>query len=253
MPLAVIKDSLNYCLKNKLFFLLIIVLFLMIEIITDIVDTATGYVGTLVFVVIIFGYGLQIIEDIINGGTRLPKIMPKKVFIYGIKGFIVWFVYIFIQLNLLSLIADLINFPVFEIEELFLNYNETLSLLIHHDIHSFIIFVISVFVISYVVTFFMELSLARLADGGQLRKSFNLLRIKHAIDIIGWKRYTIEYTKIITVIIIFSFIGKFSDPYQGINIIIGTLAYLIEFTVEFLGMGNVYKVYTHNKKDFVNS
>ena len=85
----------------------------------------------------------------------------------------------------------------------------------------------------------MEMSLARLADGGQLRKSFNFLRIKHALDIIAGKDMPLIFKNYPGYYYFFSFIGKFFDPYPGFNIILGTLAYLIQFTVEFRGMGNV--------------
>ena len=41
-------------------------------------------------------------------------------------------------------LAVILDFPLFEIDELFLNYNETLGLLFNHDLGSFIIFVISI-------------------------------------------------------------------------------------------------------------
>ena len=215
----------------------------------DVVDTRVVELAALIISVLVLGYGLQVIEDVINGGTRLPKIMPKKVVIFGIKGFIIHLVYFMLELFLLEIIAMNLDFPVFELEEFILDYNNTIMLIFNHDIVSFTIFMISGFIITYVVTFFMELSLARLADGGQLRKSFNFPRIKHAIDIIGWKNYTIGYTKIILIIVVFSHINKFFDPYDGLNIIIGMLSSFIIFIVEYRGMGIVYKAYTDNKRE----
>ena len=215
----------------------------------DVVDTRVVEFAALIISVLVMGYGLQVIEDVINGGTRLPKIMPKKVVIFGIKGFIIHLVYFMLELFLLEIIAMNLDFPVFELEEFILDYNNTIMLIFNHDIVSFTIFMISGFIITYVVTFFMELSLARLADGGQLRKSFNFPRIKHAIDIIGWKNYTIGYTKIILIIVVFSHINKFFDPYDGLNIIIGMLSSFIIFIVEYRGMGIVYKAYTDNKRE----
>lgn len=129
-----------------------------------------------------------------------------------------------------------------------MEYNSTLNLLFTHNPYMFLVFAFSGIVISYLAIFFMELSLARLADGGQLRQSFNFARIKYAIDIIGWKKYSIGYTKIILVIFIFSYVEKFFDPYYGLDIIINLISYIIIFVVEFRGIGIVYKVYTDNKK-----
>ncbi len=39
----------------------------------------------------------------------------------------------------------------------------------------------------------MEISLARLADGGSLLGAFNLASIKRCIDTIGWRHYTLDY------------------------------------------------------------
>lgn len=248
MPLAVVKGSLKYCLENKVYFLFILILFIVLEYSVDVVDTRGAELAALIISALVMGYGLQVIEDVINGGTRLPRIMPKKVVIFGIKAFIIHLVYFMLELFLLGIIAMNLDFPVFELEEFILEYNNTIMLIFNHDIVSFTIFMISGFIITYVVTFFMELSLARLADGGQLRKSFNFPRIKHAIDIIGWKNYTIGYTKIILIIVVFSHINKFFDPYDGLNIIIGMISSFMVFIVEYRGMGIVYKVYTDNKR-----
>lgn len=250
MPVAVIKGSLKYCLENKLFFLFVIIVFTILEYGSDIINTFSFDVASWIVSILIMGYGLQIIEDVINGGTRLPKIMPKKVVIFGLKGMVIQIFYVLIQVGLLYLISVNLNFPAtFNIEEFFLDYHNTLLLLFRHDLGSFIIFTLSGFAISYVTIFFMELSLARLADGGQLRKSFNFPRIKRAIDIIGWKNYTIGYSKIILVIVVFSFLNKFFDPYYGLNVVIGSLSLFISFIVEYRGMGNVYKIYVDNKKN----
>ena len=249
MPVNVIKGSLKYCLENKWFFGFVIILFFTIEFLTEIVNTLFSYLGSVIFIIITTGYGIQIIQDIINGGTRLPKIMPKKAIVLGVKGFIIRAVYFMVQLFLLVLISASLNFPTFRLKEFFINYNEAIHLMLTHNMVDFAIFVISGFAISYVTIFFMEFSLARLADGGQLRKSFNFPRVKHAIDVIGWKRYTISYSKIILAVLVLLSINKFFDPYRGVNIIVGTFTWVMSFVVEFRGMGNIYKVYTDSKKE----
>ena len=223
MPIAVVKGSIKYCMENKLFFLFVLIIYAMSEYLLDIVHTPISDLTSMICFILVMGYGLQIIKDVIDGGTRLPKIMPKKVIIFGLKGFV--------------------------IEEFFLEYYNTIRLIFNHDAVSCIIFVISGFVITYVTSFFMELSLARLADGGQLRKSFNFRRIKHAIDVIGWKNYTIGYSKIIFIIIVFSHIEIFFDQFQGFNVVTGVLSLFIIFIIEYRGMGNVYKVYTDLKNN----
>ncbi len=248
MPVDVVKGTYKYCMENKWFFLFVIIIFSILEFGIDFINSPVYIIAYLITSVFILGYGIQIIEDIINGGIRLPKIMPKKVVVYGLKGMVIRIFYVAIQLTLLSVVARNINFPVFELQELILNYHKTLLLIYNHDVVSFFIFVFSGFIISYVTSFFMELSLARLADGGQLRKSFNFPRIKHAIDVIGWRNYTIGYTKIILVMLFFYEVNIFFDPYLVLNIIMGTLSIFMAFIVEYRGMGVVYKLYTDTKK-----
>lgn len=183
MPIDVVKGTIDYCMENKLFFLFVLIIFTLLEYSTDIVQGDISIFAILISPILVMGYGIQIIEDVINGGIRLPKIMPKKVLIFGLKGIIIRMFYVSIQGGLLYLIAINLNFPVFEIEELFLEYHETMMLIFNHDMVAFFIFMCSGFIITYVTVFFMELSLARLADGGKLREAFNFPRIKHAIDI----------------------------------------------------------------------
>lgn len=249
MPIKVIEGSLNYCLENKAFFLFVLFLLFILKLIPIYTN---GYVETfasVIICVIIMGYGLQVTEDIIRGGTRLPKIMPKKVILFGIKGLLINIFYAFIQFFFLHFVSLNINFPDFELHSILMEYHETLNIFYSHDIIAFILFMISGFVISYVAVFFMELSLARLADGGQLRKSFNFPRIKHAIDIIGWKNYVIGYTKIILVVIVFSHISNFFNTYGVFGFIVSVLTYFFVFVVEYRGIGQVYKVYIDNKEN----
>lgn len=119
MPLNVIKGSMDYCLKNKPFFLLLVVLLFILASTTSILDNDIFNFGTLIFSVIVTGYGLQVTHDVINDGTGLPKIMPKKVIVLGIKGFIITIVYTSIQYALLFLIAWGLNFPLFDLEDFF--------------------------------------------------------------------------------------------------------------------------------------
>jgi len=245
MPINIIKGSYKYCSKNKAFLLLISFFIVLSQFLPR-----TGHytLPTLIISGIIFnGYGLQVIEDVIKGGVRLPKIMPKKILSYGIKGSVVHLFYSTIQIISLYIISRHLNFPKFEIEEIVLDLNRTATLFINHDIISFIVFIVSGFIVVYITAFFMELSLARLADGGRLREAFNFRRIKHAIDIIGWRNYTIGYSKIIISIIVITAINQYLSQYMYIDFIVGIFTTLLLFAIEFRGMGIVYKVYIDNK------
>ncbi len=247
MPISVIKGSWDYCTKNIWFFLFVLILLFILEFFSG--NLNASFLTSPIVFFILLGYGLQVTKDVIDGGNRLPKIMPRKLISYLVMGGIVFLFYVTIQIILLAFVSSFLNFPMFEMEDLFLKYHETINLFINHDVVSFTIFVISGFVIVYVTSFFMELALARLADGGNLKEAFNFARIKHAIDVIGWKRYTLGYSKIIFCVIILTFVhSHLISPYGFINVTCGVILDMLTFVIEYRGIGIVYKVYTDAKR-----
>ena len=245
MPISIIKESAKYCGKNKLFFTFILIFLFICQYITNLVDSVV--IGPIIMSIISTGYGLQVTEDIISGGGRLPKINLRKIISYGLKGEIVGVFYLLIQMILLTVITDNLNFPILEVEDFLLNFNEVLHLLFTHDPISFALFVIATFVTTYITAFFMELALARLSDGGKLKNAFNFLKIKRAIDIIGWKNYAIDYTKIVLSIVILTFILHYEIPITIVNSVVDSILRFLMFAIEFIGIGQVYKIYKDNK------
>ncbi|WP_407374432.1 DUF4013 domain-containing protein [Methanobrevibacter sp.] len=248
MPKDVITGSFKYATKNIYFFLFVFLLMFLISLSLNFGDKF----GIWNFIVSIFiiGYGLLVIKDVIDGGTRLPKIRPKEMIVLGIKGNIVLMFYIFVQGLILITISTLFNFPEFDIEDLLLNLQETIHLASTHDPTSFALFFVLGCIVFYIFTFFLELALAQLADGGTLRNAFNFPKIKHAIDIIGWKNFTIDYTKIILSLIIISILNNAIDTYWPIDILLQILFFMWMFLIEFRGMGVIYKEYTDKKIEF---
>ena len=246
MPISFIEKSVEYCTENKLFFCFVLGLLFVCQSLTNYFDSVV--IGPIVIAIIMMGYGLQVTQDIINGGKRLPKVMPKKVIDFGFKGYFIFVFYVLIQAFLLAIVSVNLNFPEFELEEFILNYNDTLRLFMTHDPASCIIFVISGFVIVYITSFFMELALARLADGGKLTNAFNFPRIKHAIDIIGWKNYALDYTKIILSIVILTHLLHYDVPFQPIDAVVDSILSFLIFVVQYIGIGEAYKAYADSKK-----
>lgn len=245
MPFKILRDSYKYCTENIWFFLFILIVLFGCQFVTNLFDSVI--IGPIITSIVMVGYGLIVTEDIINGGTKLPKIIPKKVINFGVKGNVIFAFYFIIQAILLTLVSVNLNFPDFELEHLILHFSEVIQLFQEHDPVSFTIFFVSGFIIVYVTTFFMELSIARLADGGKLRKSFNFRRIKHAIDIIGWKNYSWDYTKIIISIIILTHLVDYKIPFVLVDSAVdGVLSFFI-FIIEFIGIAGIYKVYVDNK------
>lgn len=106
----------------------------------------------------------------INGGKSLPKVQFKELAVFGLKGIVVYTFYLTIQASVLGLISIVMDFPVFDLEELLLEIGETVALFYKHDPISFIVFILLGLITVYVTIFFMEIALAILADGGNLGK-----------------------------------------------------------------------------------
>lgn len=242
MPNQILKGSVKYCLGNKLFFIYVFVQFLLFECITNKVG---GLLKTtsLIVLLVVLGYGLKVTQDVMNGGTSLPKIKLNELINFGLKGIVVYTFYLTIQASILGLISMKLSFPEFDIEEMILNLPETVSLFYEHDPISFILFIVLGLLTVYGTIFFMEIALARLADGGRLKEAFDFRGIKRSIEVIGWKNYTIDYTKIVLAVVILVFLNGVFKAYGDISIIAGVITDMLAFTVEYRGIGNIYKEY----------
>lgn len=242
MPNEVLKGSVRYCTGNKIFFIYVFAQFLLFEIITNKVG---GLMKTtsLIVLLVVLGYGLKVTQDVINGGTSLPKIKLNELVNFGLKGIVIYTFYLTIQASALGLISLMFNFPEFDLEEMILNLHETVALFYEHDPLSFILFIILGLLIVYGTIFFMEIALAIMADGGKLKEAFDFRRIKRTIETIGWKEYAADYTKIVAAVVILVFINGLCKSYGWISIIIGVLTDMLAFTVEYRGIGKIYREY----------
>ena len=249
MPNQLLKGSVKYCIGNKLFFIFVFLQFLLFECITNKVGGLLKSTSLIVLLVVL-GYGLKVTQDVINGGTSLPKIKLNELINFGLKGIVVYTFYLTIQGSILGLVSMILNFPEFDLEEIILELSETITLFFEHDPLSFILFIVLGLLTVYGTVFFMEIALARLADGGKLRDAFDFRGIKHTIDIIGWKEYTIDYTKIVLAVVILIFLNGVFKSYAGISIFAGVITDILAFIVEYRGIGNIYREYkeTINKK-----
>ena len=124
MPLIKMKKVWTYCTYNKPFFLLILLLYGILNFILYIYgNTEDNWILLIIFAVsiLIIGYGMTITHDRINNGVILPKINIKDVIVLGVKSYIVFIVYLFIQGSILDWISSPFNFPSFELEEMLLD------------------------------------------------------------------------------------------------------------------------------------
>ena len=243
MPLFKMKKVWTYCTYNKPFFLLILLLYGILNFILYIYgNTEDNWILLIIFAVsiLITGYGMTITHDRINNGVRLPKINIKDVIVLGVKSYIVFIVYLFIQGTVLDWISSPFNFPRFELEDMLLDLPNTLNMLISHNHLHAIIFVVVGSILFYITSFFMEIAIARLADTGRILSAFNFSGIKNNIDAIGWDHYTKEYTLIILVIVLFGSLSYVKIPNLILNYIWAIILNFLMFTTQFLGIGAIY-------------
>ena len=243
MPLFKMKKVWTYCTYNKPFFLLILLLYGILNFILYIYgDTGDSWILLIIFAVsiLITGYGMTITHDRINNGVRLPKINIKDVIVLGVKSYIVFIVYLFIQGTVLDWISSPFNFPRFELEDMLLDLPNTMNMLISHNHVHAIIFVVVGSILFYITSFFMEIAIARLADTGRILSAFNFSGIKNNIDAIGWNHYTKEYTLIILVIVLFGSLSYVKIPNLILNYIWAIILNFLMFTTQFLGIGAIY-------------
>lgn len=242
MPNQMLKGAVKYCIEDKRFFLFVLIQFFIFECIANNVGGIMKSTSIIVLLIIL-GYGLKVTQDVIYGGKHLPKIKIREWVDLGFKGFIVYSFYLTIQASALFLLSKYLNFPPFDLEEMILYLGETVELFFEHDPISFIIFILAGLIIVYVTIFFMEISLAKLADGEHLKDAFDFREIKHVIETIGWNNYAIDYTKIVLALVILISINIFFTRYNGLNIIMGVITDILAFLVEYRGIGNIYREY----------
>lgn len=243
MPLNVMRRVWDYSTFNKPFFILILILFILVNTLPVYIADLNSIVKLLcIFLpgILISGYGLSITRDRINHGKRLPKIMINDVIVFGLKSLIVSTVYLFIQGVIMDSVCSSMNFPAFDLEEMLLEFPHTVNMLYRHDHVYTVIFLVLGSILFYISVFFMEIALAKLADTGSIIESFNLLSIKRSIDIIGWRDYVVEYTLIVLAIVIFESLKYIVIPVYALNFVWRTILSLFAFTTQYLGIGAVY-------------
>ncbi len=253
MPLKSLKYTFDYCKTNLLGFTIILILLFSINYLNENADYYSMKYQILfiaiasLITIFIYGYGMVITKDIIKRGEKLPKIKIRECLIYGIKSFIIIVVYSGIQTFLLIDLAKRFYFPQFDLKQALLNIPETLKLFYVDNPLISIEFIVFSLMITYIFIFFMEISLARLADGGKLRESFNILKIKRCIDTIGWKKYTLDYTRLLISITILAYLQHGINFFGTFDYIISTIISLLIFIIEYIGIGAIYKEYKIKK------
>ncbi len=253
MPVKRLKYTANYCKRNIFSFAVILISFFILNYILNnaqfFSDSHRIFIFIIWFILILFnlGYGMLITRDIIRNIDKLPKIKFRETLVFGIKSSIVIVIYGIIQLTILNIIADNFHFHTFELESAIINFSETIELFYTHDPVKTVLFIIISAIVTYILVFFMEITLARLADKGSLKSALNIISVKHCIDIIGWRHYTVDYTKLILTIAVLTYI-KYGIHMSALpNTIFDVIINLLIFIVEYIGIGMIYNEYVEKK------
>ncbi|WP_406535288.1 DUF4013 domain-containing protein [Methanobrevibacter sp.] len=244
MPHVILKRVWDYCTYSKEFFAFVLILLFVSSLIQNYV-TANGdsiiwvIVQILVFISV-SGYGMSITRSRINHGRRLPKIIVKDIIVLGFKSAMLMCIYVFIQGEILHYVCSFLNFSAFNLEELLLHWTDTIHLLLYHEPVTAVLFLILGSAIFYVTAFFMEISLAKLADTGSIFSALNFMSIKRDIDVVGWRHYAKDYTLIALAIVFLTYLISFDIPFIFIDSIFDMILTFLIFATQYLGIGAVY-------------
>ena len=244
MPHVILKRVWDYCAYSKKFLAFIFILLFISSVlqnyIVSIGDSLEITILNIVVYISVVGYGMVITRDRINHGERLPKIVIKDIVVLGIKAGLVMAVYLLAQGMVLDFVCSPLDFPAFDLEDMLLNWAESIHMLYSHNPVDTIFFLVVGSVLFYVFSFFMEIALARLADTNSILKAFNFLAIKRNIDTIGWRNYAKEYTLIIVTIVFLSYLTAFTWPFSFLDSLIDMFISFLVFATQYLGIGAVY-------------
>jgi len=122
MPANIFKRVWDYSTYNIPFLLFVFILILASNTITDFffreLDNTMAMIIQFMFNIVLWGYGMQITRDRINGGKRLPKLLPKVMLSLGVKLVIVSSVYVYVQGIILDFICSPLNFQTYDLEDM---------------------------------------------------------------------------------------------------------------------------------------
>lgn len=250
MPLSVLKEVWKYCSENEKSLIIIFIVMTAINYsIKHLTDYYTNNPVNMIFfnsilimtIVIFTGYGTIITRDIINYGTRLPKINIKEIFYLGIPGTIIIYLFFSVQEFIIKLLCVPLHFPEFDLEELLVNLPETLHMLHAHSPLDLVIFIVVGSILYYITSFFMEVAISKFADTKKFLHSFNIYAIFKDIHTVGWYDYAKEFTTILLAMVILSYIQNIHVGNAAIDFIIFYLFDFGVFVTQFMGIGIAYK------------
>lgn len=196
--------------------------------------------STGIVLILLNGYGMVIANDRMNHGYRLPKIIPGDVIAFGIKSTIVYGFFVCFQKIILSYASEMFGFPMFNLEGLLLNFEDTIGMFFTNTPEYMLMFLIIGGLLFYVTAVFAEIGLARLADTKSFFSAFDFIDIYSDIKLFGFGRYVRDYTTIIVAIVILLFIKSISFLDFFLDNLWEMIFGALIFATQYLGIGASY-------------
>ena len=244
MPHNILKKVWDYCTYSYYFLAFIFVLLFISSLIQNYVqaygDSTVLTILNILVIISVSGYGMSITKSRINHGIRLPKIVIKDIIVMGIKSSIIGIIFVLVQGFIIGYLFSLVNIPIFDLEDMLINWFDTIRMLYYNEPMNTLLFVSVGSTVFYVFSFFTEMALAILADTGSLLSALNLKKIKRSIDVIGWRNYAVDLTLIIFAIVILSHLISIEIPFTFIDTLIDMFLSFLIFATQYLGIGAIY-------------
>lgn len=248
MPKKRLEFTYNYCKANLASFCLVLIMVFSLNQLDTLIHLSNGLMRYMLMILVVlvgfifYGYGLVVTKDNIYDGKSLPKLPFFRSFLLGAKSSVIVVVYGTLQYIIYKAVSVIFEVPLIEINEGKIALSNVNTLFHSHGAIDTILFFMFIIISVYIFIFFMEISLARLADKGSLKEALNIMSVGRCIDTIGWSNYAFDYTKLILTIAILAYIQYglnlvMTSPIT--NLIIG----LLIFIIQYIGIGKIYKTY----------
>ncbi|MDD4594747.1 MAG: DUF4013 domain-containing protein [Methanobacteriaceae archaeon] len=221
--LSLLKQSLNYPIKDKKDFIVIAVILSLTQIVDFILISilninSSTIISTINFIfnIIIFGYLLNVIKSTIKNHDEMPIFYFKKNIISGIKASILRLIYFIIPIFLTVILSFFLKYNIdilHKIPELILiiiKQSYTLkgsanALYVFKDLVFHNLF-LAVFALILIIIFDIAgfIAIGRLAETNSLREGLKVKKIFKKIGSIGWFKYIHWYVIFVIFIIIYT-------------------------------------------------
>lgn len=260
----IIKESLHYPFIDKKKWMIIGVLFVIINILNLIglnysaINGATGMVNFLLEI-FIFGFGVSIVLANIKGEQSVPDFNLRENIIDGIKLFILYFVYEIIPFivtviavfatGLFTSLLDAYNCmlqaaggSVTSLTSNFAYYTGAIPTNIMGNLISGIVLTVIISLIFIIISmFFANIGVGRMVETGSLKEGLNIKMILNKINLIGWGKYLSWFVLLIIVTLIIGFVSIFLSLIPFIGVILSGL--ILSSFILFFNFAAIGKIY----------